>query len=107
VDQWLDFASNELDTFISALVYPVLGIAPADSEVEKRATTDLNDRLRILEAHLKGKKTLSGKDNVTIADISMANGLRLLFTYILAEKQTKKYTNILAWYENVTSLPAW
>jgi hypothetical protein len=39
---------------------PLVGRAPANPEVEKQAVSVVHDRLRIVEAHLKDKKTLSG-----------------------------------------------
>ena len=53
--------------------------------------------MAVVEKHLKGRKFLVG-ENYTLADLSLASSVSVVFSVMLGEGPRKKYTNTLAWY---------
>lgn len=95
-----------MESLVYALVVPVLGHYPFEEFVAKKATGDLNERLKVIETSLKDKDWLVGT-KTTIADLALGSTFNSLFTFALDEKARKAYPNTLRWFGNVTSLPAW
>jgi len=60
------------------ILFQVLGYGPYIEERSTRAKKDLQDKLKILENHLKTSNLLVGK-NVTLADIAIVSALTKLF----------------------------
>ena len=61
---------------------PLLGLRPYDAELATKATSDLAERLRVLEAHFVNNKFLVG-GALTIADLALASAFSLLYTFAL------------------------
>ncbi len=73
-------------------------VAKDGKEVETALVTeDIHKFIKVLEAHLAGKKFLVG-DSLSIADLSIATAMSVVLTTLLGEEERKAYPNIVAWY---------
>ena len=71
VDQWIEFAKNELDLPVGMWIYPILGFIQSNKGNTERAQEDLKRGLAVLQAHLTNSTYLVG-NAVTLADIVVA-----------------------------------
>ena len=94
VDQWLDVAVCELEAAVAAVAVAAEGKTPIDAN---KVLEDVNKFLTGIEAQVVGKKFLVG-DSLTIADISLASALSVVFAQVLGEEERKAYPNLTAWY---------
>ena len=74
VDQWVEFAKNELVMPVGMWVYPILGFIQSNKANTERAQEDLKRALAVLEAHLTTSTYLVG-NAVTLADIVVSCSL--------------------------------
>ena len=99
IDQWLDITTCDFEPVISAILYFQQG-----KEVDfAKLMEDCNKFMAMVEKHLKGRKFLVG-DNYTLADLSLASSVSVVFSVMLGEGPRKKYTNTLAWYMAMTEV---
>jgi glutathione S-transferase len=108
VNRWMFWESAHWDTACVILVFErfVKGFfgqgAPDPVQVEK-GITQFNRAAGVLDAHLKGRKFVSG-DKLTVADFSIASAM------IMAENASfplEPYGEIRRWYTAMSALPAW
>jgi glutathione S-transferase len=108
VNRWMFWESAHWDPACVILVFErfVKGLfgrgAPDPVEVEK-GITQFNRAAGVLDAHLKGRKFVSG-DKLTVADLSIASAL------IMAEPAAfplEPYGEIRRWHAAIAALPAW
>ena len=104
VNQWLDFASTQLDPLIMTLGAPVAGWAVYDPSRAKSAWSNLNQSLRYVENALKTTGFLVGSQ-ITIADISTALVLLHPFRFLFEEKFRKNLPTLTKWFEKLVALP--
>ncbi|MBV8360036.1 MAG: glutathione S-transferase family protein [Deltaproteobacteria bacterium] len=81
----------------------VLGLGPAEPVFVARGERNFDRFALVLDRSLKGRKWLTG-DNFTIADFSV--GAWVPSAQLLG-LPIAKYTEILRWYDRLTSLSAW
>ena len=74
VDQWIEFAKNELDLPVGMWIYPILGFIASNAGNIEKAKDDLKRALAILDAHLLSHTFLAG-EGVTAADVVVACSL--------------------------------
>jgi elongation factor 1-gamma len=67
VDQWIEFASNEIDLPASVWVFPILGYIQNNPAATQRAKGDIRKILEVLNSHLADKTFLVGK-RLSLAD---------------------------------------
>ena len=58
---------------------------PYDAELSKKASQDLNEKLKVLEHVLTSSKYLVG-DHLTVADLAIASLVNGLYQFYLEEK---------------------
>jgi len=87
---------------VFALLGPVLGFIEFDGERNKRATTDFNTSIRVIENALKGKQYLVN-NALSIADLVLAASLGHVFRFYLDEKLRKGLPNLTQWYTNLAN----
>jgi elongation factor 1-gamma len=63
---------------------------------------DINKFLAFIEKHLGEKKFLVG-DSLSIADLSLASNVSVVFGVMFGEGQRKKYPNTLNWYNSIVA----
>ena len=98
VDQWLDFTACEFEATSRSIMRQVNG--------EKidfgKLMEDVNKFLAIVEKHLAEKKFLVA-DTLTIADLSLASAVSVVFSVMFGEGQRKKYANTVNWYTAIAA----
>lgn len=85
------------------LVKAFLNLGPPDAAAVEAALNAFNRDAAVLEARLSKQKYLVG-DDLTLADFSVAASLCYAAQ---AEMPLSRYPHVAAWFERVSSLPAW
>ena len=98
VDQWLDFTSCEFEPAARSIMKQVNG----DKIDFPKLMEEVNKFLGIVEKHLAEKKFLVA-DTLTIADLSLASSVSVVFGVMFGEGQRKKYTNTVNWYTAIAT----
>jgi glutathione S-transferase len=82
VDQWIEFAKNELDLPVGMWIYPILGFINSNASNTDKAKEDVKRALAVLDAHLLAHTYLVG-EAITAADVvvfcSLLNAFKLVF----------------------------
>jgi len=76
VDQWLDVIVCDLEAAVAAVSVATHGNTPVDAG---KVLEDITKFLTGLEGQLSGKKVLSWRNELTIADLSLATALSVVF----------------------------
>lgn len=71
IDQYLDFLSLEIEPALWAILYPIFGFAELDQERQKKAFSDFNQTIRVIENALKDKTYLVN-NTLSVADVVYA-----------------------------------
>jgi glutathione S-transferase len=109
VVRWLAWESAHWDAESCGMVgyekvsKTVLGLGPAEPLFVARGEQNFNRFAFVLNGSLKGRKWLTGND-LTIADFSV--GAHVPGAQRL-DLPIGRYTEILRWYDGLSSLPAW
>jgi len=104
IDQWVQFADDELFSRVIALVIPVRGFLPYNKPTEEMAWNGLHNALSYLESYLQKNTFLVGH-RVTLADLVVAGNLRQVYTIVAGESIQKKYPNTLRFMNTVINQP--
>lgn len=98
IDQWLDVITCEFEPAVRGITRHQNG--------EKidfgKLMEDVNKFLAIVEKHFSEKKFLVG-DSLSIADLSLASNVSVVFGVMFGEGQRKKSPNTLNWYTAVVN----
>ena len=70
VDQWLDFATSEMDPPMKIILKPILGYTEFNPALKKSAMSSIFAVMRILDNHLKMQTFMVG-NTLTIADLAV------------------------------------
>jgi len=97
IDQWIDFASNEIELPSAAWLYPILEIVPENREATNKAKGDIRKALDILNHHLETRTFLVG-ERVSLADIVVSMSLYRLYKMVLDPGFRKSWRNLNRWY---------
>mmetsp|Transcript_26830 Transcript_26830/g.46257 ORF Transcript_26830/g.46257 Transcript_26830/m.46257 type:complete len:424 (+) Transcript_26830:81-1352(+) len=104
VDQWLDVFSNEFDTPIAQIIYPIMGYIPPNKPAQERAAKDVHHLLAVLDTYLMTRTYMVG-EKITLADIVGTCSLLHLFrVYIDMEKQDE-FVNVTRWFSTCINQP--
>ncbi|NP_001171816.1 elongation factor 1-gamma [Saccoglossus kowalevskii] len=95
--QWIGFADNEILPASATWVFPTLGIMQYNKQNTERAKEEIKKALNILNNHLKTRTYLVG-ERVTLADISVASTLLMLYKQVLEPAFRKPYSNVNRWF---------
>ncbi|KAJ7555369.1 hypothetical protein O6H91_05G034200 [Diphasiastrum complanatum] len=94
VDQWIDFATTEIDVGIARWVYPRLGFGGVYvPEVEEYAISALRISLGALNVHLASHTYLVGH-SVTLSDIVLVCNLSLGYKTVFTKEFTVDYPHV-------------
>jgi glutathione S-transferase len=105
IDQWLDFAANEIDLPVAAWTWPLLGIVDGAPEVTRTAQADVRHLLALLDAHLREREYLVGAA-VSLADVVVACSLYRLFALVLDADFRRPFPHVTRWFVHCMALPA-
>eukprot|EP01087_Luapelamoeba_hula_P002204 TRINITY_DN118_c0_g1_i1.p1 TRINITY_DN118_c0_g1~~TRINITY_DN118_c0_g1_i1.p1 ORF type:complete len:417 (-),score=89.03 TRINITY_DN118_c0_g1_i1:65-1315(-) len=104
VDQWLDFATAEIDLPAAAWLLPIYEIVPENREATSKAKGDLRKVFGILNTHLADRTFLVG-ERVTLADIGVAMSVYRLYKTVLDASFRKGWVNVNRWYLTCVNQP--
>ena len=105
INQWIDFATQEIYTSSRPLVYPIFGWMEHDKDLVNESGKELLNNLKIVDKHLEGKKYLVG-DKMTLADVVLVNKIRLLFMMIYTDGlRTHQLKNLNDYFTSIMETP--
>ncbi len=85
--QWIEYGEREITPVSSTLVYPCMGILQYNKNTNERAKDELKHILQLFDNYLRTRTYLVG-ERITLADITIACDLLLLFQWV-----KKKFNN--------------
>jgi len=104
VEQWIEFASIEIDLPVSVWVFPILGYIPDNKEGTQRAKGDVRKVLDILNKHLQTRTFLVG-ERISLADIVVSMSLFYAYQRVLDSGFRKQFVNTNRWYLTIVNQP--
>jgi len=102
IQQWMNFSDQEILPACCAWVFPTLGVMPFNKQNTERAKEDVRRCLNVLNLHLETRTFLVG-ERVTLADISVACNLLLLYQHVLEPSFRKDYVNTNRWFNTLVN----
>lgn len=108
VTRWMFWETSDWDPACATLIFErfvkgMFGGGPADPVEVEKGLTKFHRAAKILNAHLKGRKFVTG-DQISVADFSL--GAPLIMAQP-AQLPVDEYPEIVRWYAQLTALPAW
>ncbi|CAL9087004.1 unnamed protein product [Musa acuminata var. zebrina] len=104
IEQWIDFASMEVDANIARWLYPRLGYMPYHAVAEEVAASSLKRALGALNTHLASNTYLVGH-SVTLADIIMICNLYHGFSLLLLKSVTSEFPHVERYFWTMVNQP--
>eukprot|EP01086_Lenisia_limosa_P012351 TRINITY_DN40640_c0_g1_i1.p1 TRINITY_DN40640_c0_g1~~TRINITY_DN40640_c0_g1_i1.p1 ORF type:complete len:427 (+),score=224.92 TRINITY_DN40640_c0_g1_i1:156-1283(+) len=104
LQQWISFASMELNLPFAVWIYPVLGYAPFNKGAYDKAKMDADRAMTALNAYFL-KKTFIVGERITLADIVLFCQLLGPYTLVLDTEAQKKYQNVTRWFKTMLVQP--
>ena len=104
VDQWIEFAKNELDLPIGMWIYPILGFFSSTAANTSKAQEDVKKALAVLNAHLMKKTYLVG-EAITAADIVVACSLLNAFKLVFDAAFLAPFVAVKRWFSTCVAQP--
>ncbi|XP_055903321.1 elongation factor 1-gamma [Eupeodes corollae] len=102
VQQWINFADNEIVPASCAWVFPLLGIMPMAKN--STAKDDVAAALTVLNNKLLESTFLVG-ERITLADIVVFTSLLHLYQYVLEPSLRAPYVNLNRWFNTILNQP--
>lgn len=97
VQQWVLFQAGEVWPELLRLLYPRVGFAPYNEEVETKALAKMTASMDILERALEGRSWLA-TDKLSIADLAVMSALTWAFKFGVDEEVRRKYPRVMEWF---------
>lgn len=104
IEQWIDFASLEIDAHILRWFVPRVGFAVYLPPVEEAAINSLKRALGALNTHLASNTFLVGH-SVTLADIIMTCNLSLGFSRVMTKSFTSEFPHVERYFWTMVNQP--
>ncbi|KAG5520339.1 hypothetical protein RHGRI_033045 [Rhododendron griersonianum] len=104
IEQWIDFASLEIDANILRWFIPRIGFAVYHPPAEEAAISALKRALDALNTHLASNTYLVGH-SVTLADIIMTCNFVLGFNRIMTKSFTSEFPNVERYFWTMVNQP--
>ncbi|KAJ0085544.1 hypothetical protein Patl1_07581 [Pistacia atlantica] len=104
IEQWIDFASLEIDANILRWFIPRIGFAVYLPPAEEAAISSLKRALAALNVHLASNTFLVGH-SVTLADIIMTCNLTLGFSRIMTKSFTSEFPHVERYFWTMVNIP--
>lgn len=102
IDQWMDYAVNEIELPSAAWLFPILNIVPYHKEATDKAKADISQAMGVLNTHLSTRTFLVG-ERISLADIVVSMVLYRLYKMVFDPTFRKPYINLTRWYETVVN----
>jgi len=104
VDQWIEFAKNELDLPVGMWIYPILGFIASNADHTAKAKEDVKRALKVLNDHLLSHTFLVG-EGVTAADVVVACSLLNAFKLVFDKSYLAPFPCVLRWFSTCVAQP--
>ena len=106
VNQWIEFASCEIQKCQQEIIFPIFNWKEVNKEMTDKANKKLKQYIGILEKQLShGKKYILG-EQITLADIVLFRYLRFFMMLHFAENMRKAlFPKLTKWFENIMNTP--
>lgn len=104
IEQWMDFAATEIDAGLARWLYPRLGYAPYNANMEEAAINFFKRSLDALNTYLASNTYLVGH-SVTLADIVMTCNLYQGFTRIMTKAFTSAFPHVERYFWTMVNQP--
>jgi elongation factor 1-gamma len=106
VNQWIEFASCEIQKCQQEIIFPIFNWKEVNKEMADKANKKLKQYIGILEKQLShGKKYILG-EQITLADIVLFRYLRFFMMLHFAENMRKAlFPKLTKWFENIMNTP--
>ena len=101
INQWIEFASCEINRCVKAIIYPIFGWAPFCKEKCDKENANLKNYLKILENNFKNNNYIVG-DKMTLADILLFRYLRYFMMLHFPDGMRKSLLPLTTkWFEKI------
>lgn len=104
VNQWVQFAQNEITRYNRNLIYPILGFYELNAQEAQRAATDIMQQIQVLDSHLAGRQYIVGNE-ITLADLEMFFPLRFYMQLVFNQETRSMMPNVVSWFTNMMQNP--
>lgn len=104
IEQWIDFATTEIDQSIAHWYYPRLGYLPYLPPAEEAAKAALKRALGALNVHLAANTYLVGH-SITLADIIMTCDLYVGFARVMTKSFTSEFPHVERYFWTLVNQP--
>ncbi|XP_067875325.1 elongation factor 1-gamma-like [Heterodontus francisci] len=104
VQQWINFAENELIPPVAAWVLPSLGIMKSSKLVTEHAKADVKKLLLLLNDHLHLRTYLVG-EHITLADLTLVCAMLGLYKQVLEPSLRERYADVNRWFTTCVHQP--
>nr|POF19825.1 elongation factor 1-gamma [Quercus suber] len=104
IEQWIDFASLEIDAHLLSWYRPRMGCAVYLPPAEEQAITSLKQALDALNDHLASNTFLVGH-SVTLADIITTCNLYMGFTHLMNKSFTSEFPHVVRYIWTMVNQP--
>jgi len=104
VQQWVNFADNEILPASCTWVFPCLGVIQFNKQATEHAKEDIKKALGLLNKHLETKTFLVG-ERVSLADITVGCNLLSLYKLVLDPEFRKPFPNVTRWFVTFVNQP--
>jgi elongation factor 1-gamma len=104
VDQWINFATQEIATPAAVWVFPILGFIQNHPAATPVAKEDVKKVLQVLNTHLTTKTFLVG-ERISLADIVVATALYRLYVKVLDPNFRKNFVHANRWFTTLVNQP--
>ncbi|XP_024358659.1 elongation factor 1-gamma 2 isoform X2 [Physcomitrium patens] len=104
VEQWIDFATMEIDVNAGGWVYPRLGFGLYNEEVEASKISNLKRALTFLNAHLASRTYLVG-ESITLADIVLTCNMIVLVKLAATKEFTSEFPHVERYFWTLVNQP--
>lgn len=104
IDQWIDFASSEIELAAYAWIFPIQGVIPNNFQATKKAQEDVKKVLSILDNYLLTRTYLVG-NSVSLADVVVSTSLLQLYQLVLDPAFRKDFVNTNRWFVTIVNQP--
>ncbi|XP_047324661.1 elongation factor 1-gamma 2-like [Impatiens glandulifera] len=104
IEQWIDFATLEIDANIAKWLYPRMGYAVYLPPAEEAAIASLKRALVALSTHLASNTFLVGHA-VTLADIILTCNLYMGFSNVMTKSFTSEFPHVERYFWTMVNQP--
>jgi len=106
VNQWIEFASCEIQKCLQDIIYPIFNWKEYNKELSDESNKKLKQYMIILEKELsKGNKYILG-NKITLADVILFRYLRFFMMLHFTENiRNSLFPKLTKWFENIMNSP--